>query len=94
MIADIKQRALHRTKIIQGQLRGVEKMIESEEYCMDILTQSLAIQKSLSSLNKLILENHLKTHIPEKFASDSGKDHEAAIQELLELYELNNRRSK
>lgn len=94
MIADIKRRALHRSKIIQGQLKGVEKMIESEEYCMDILTQSLAIQKSLGSLNKLILENHLKTHIPEKFASKSSKDQEAAIQELLDLYELNNRRSK
>jgi len=69
-------------------------MIENEEYCMDILTQSLAIQKSLSSLNKLILENHLKTHIPQKFASKSDQAQQDAIQELLDLYELNNRRSK
>ena len=61
---------------------------------MDILTQSLAIQKSLSSLNKLILENHLKTHISEKFASQSDKKKQEAIEELLGLYELNNRRSK
>lgn len=94
MIADIKQRALHRSKIIQGQIKGVEKMIEKEEYCMDILTQSLAIQKSLSSLNKLILENHIKTHIAEKFAAKSDKQSAEAIVELLELYELNNRRSK
>ncbi len=62
MIADIKKRAIHRTKIIEGQFKGLEKMIEDEKYCMDILTQSLAIQKSLASLNKLILENHLRTH--------------------------------
>lgn len=94
MIADIKRRALHRAKILQGQLKGLEKMIESEDYCMDILTQSLAIQKSLSSLNKLVLENHLKTHIPEKFASPSPKERQAAIDELLGLYELHNRRGK
>jgi DNA-binding FrmR family transcriptional regulator len=94
MITDIKRRALHRSKILQGQLKGLEKMIEQEAYCMDILTQSLAIQKSLSSLNKLILENHLKTHIAEKFGTDSRKIRQEAVDELLSLYELNNRRSK
>ena len=61
MNIDIKRRALHRSKILQGQLKGLEKMIDQEEYCMDIITQSLAIQKSLSSLNKLIVENHIHT---------------------------------
>src|SRR3954451_17157911 len=51
MIADIKKRALHRAHIIEGQLRGVEKMIDDEAYCVDIITQTLAIQKSLRSLN-------------------------------------------
>ncbi|HEX5858781.1 MAG TPA: metal-sensing transcriptional repressor, partial [Microbacterium sp.] len=40
MIDDIKKRALHRTSILEGQLRGLSKMIESEDYCMDIITQS------------------------------------------------------
>ncbi len=69
-------------------------MIEKEEYCMDILTQSLAIQKSLGSLNKLILENHLKTHIKDKFKSANNKKQQEAIGELLNLYELTNIRSK
>ena len=63
MIDDIKKRALHRTRILEGQLRGVEKMIENEDYCVDIITQTLAIQKSLRSLNKLLVENHLRTHV-------------------------------
>ncbi|OZB88754.1 MAG: hypothetical protein B7X41_06500, partial [Microbacterium sp. 14-71-5] len=45
MIEDIKKRALHRTSILEGQLRGVAKMIENEDYCMDIITQSRAIQR-------------------------------------------------
>ena len=94
MIPDIKKRSLHRSRILQGQLKGLEKMIENEEYCMDIITQSLAIQKSLSSLNKLILENHLRTHISEKLASADEKDHAEAIKELLSLYELTLVRSK
>ena len=69
-------------------------MIENEEYCMDILTQSLAIQKSIGSLNKLILENHVRTHIKENLSSNSKKEQEKAVEELLALYELSNVRSK
>lgn len=91
MIDTYKQRAMHRSKILQGQLKGLEKMIENEDYCMDIITQNLAIQKSLSSLNKLVLENHLQTHVREMFKD--GKD-EQALEELLKLYELTNIRGK
>lgn len=93
MIADIKRRALHRSRILQGQMKGLEKKIEKDEYCMDILTQSLAMQKSLASLNKLILENHLKTHVADNIAA-GGKRQAEAIQELLSLYELSNIRGK
>lgn len=94
MISEIKQRALHRAKILEGQMRGVQKMIENEDYCMDILTQNLAIQKSISSLNKLILENHIRTHLKESLSSDMEVDQERAINELLNLYELTNVRGK
>lgn len=93
MIAEIKKRVTHRSKIIEGQFKGLQKMIENEEYCMDILTQSLAIQKSLASLNKLVLENHLRTHIKDMAKSDNN-DQEKMIEELLGLYELNNIRGK
>lgn len=91
MIADIKKRALHRTRILEGQLRGLEKMIENEDYCVDIITQTLAIQKSLGSLNKLLVENHLKTHVIDKF-DEGGTVRENAIDELLKVYELSNNR--
>jgi CsoR family transcriptional regulator, copper-sensing transcriptional repressor len=93
-IQDLKKRAIHRSRIIQGQLKGLEKMIEKEEYCMDILTQSLAIQKSLSSLSKVVLERHLRTHVKENLSSPNEKRQEDAIKELLDLYELTHVRSK
>lgn len=61
---------------------------------MDIITQSLAIQKSLSSLNKLILENHLRTHIRDNLSSGEEKQQTDAINELLGLYELTHVRGK
>ncbi len=91
MIEDIKKRALHRTRILEGQLRGLEKAIENEDYCVDILTQSLAIQKSLGSLNKLMVENHLKTHVTEMF-DEGGAVREQAIAELVKIYELSRNR--
>ncbi len=93
MLLDIKKRALHRSKILQGQLRGVEKMIDNEAYCMDIITQSLAIQKSLASLNKLILENHLRTHVKDMLSSGDETIQSEAISDLLALYELTNLRT-
>ena len=91
MIDDLKKRALHRARILEGQLRGVTKMIESEEYCVDIITQTLAIQKSLRSLNKLLVENHLRTHVTDMF-DEGGERREAAVAELLTVYELQNNR--
>ncbi|MES2169203.1 MAG: metal-sensitive transcriptional regulator [Actinomycetota bacterium] len=91
MIDELKRRALHRTKILEGQMRGLEKMIENEDYCVDIITQSLAIQKSLGSLNKLLVENHLRTHVTDMFAA-GGDQRELAVTELLRVFELTNNR--
>ena len=67
---------------------GLQKKIEEDAYCMDILTQSLAIQKSLASLDKLILQNHLETHIVDMMSSGNEKQRDKALTELLELYKL------
>ena len=93
MIADIKKRALHRSRILQGQLRGLERMIDNEDYCVDIITQSLAVQKSLRSLNKLLVENHLRTHVTDMFEA-GGDEREAAVTELLTVFELTNNRGQ
>ncbi|MEI7420256.1 MAG: metal-sensitive transcriptional regulator, partial [Actinomycetes bacterium] len=68
---------------------------ESEEYCMDIITQSLAIQKSLGSLNKLLVENHLTTHVSHMMGSGSKAKSDKAVEEMLKIFEITqNRQSK
>ena len=94
MTKTTKQRSVHRVKIIEGQLKGMNKMIEEDAYCMDILTQSLALQRSLASLSKLVLEHHIRTHIQFMLSSDDESQREKAFEELSQLYELSNVRGK
>jgi CsoR family transcriptional regulator, copper-sensing transcriptional repressor len=85
----LKKRAIHRAKIIRGQLDGLLKAIEKEEYCPDLLEQSLSIQKSLKSLDAFLLENHLRTHVKHQMRSRS--DSEKAVKELIKIYVLSNK---
>lgn len=79
---EVKKQAGRRINIIKGQLDGLYKMIEEDEYCTDILDQSLAIQNSLKSLDTLILERHLRIHVADQFKSQK----ERAIKELLKVF--------
>lgn len=84
---DTKERIIHRLKIAQGHLKKVLKMIEEDEYCIDVLHQSQAVQKAIKETDNLILENHLKT-----CASDAirkGKNEEA-IAEVMEVFKRKN----
>lgn len=60
-------------------------MVEEEKYCIDIITQSLAIKKALSSIEDLMMENHLGTHVLEQI--NSGNKNKA-IKEILSIYKL------
>ena len=82
----LKNRALHRAKIIRGQLDGLMKAIEKEDYCPVLLEQSLSIQQSLKSLDALLLENHLRSHIKEQLRQRGNDDR--AVRELVKLYTL------
>lgn len=71
-----------RINIIKGQLDGLLRMIESNEYCIDVLAQSSAIQSSLKSLDGVILERHLHIHVSDQFRTQP----EIAIKELLKVF--------
>lgn len=84
---DVKVKAQKRINIIKGQLDGLQRMIEADEYCVDLLNQSLAIQNSLRSLDSVLFERHLETHVSEQFRSDPEK----AISELMTLFKRVNK---
>jgi DNA-binding FrmR family transcriptional regulator len=62
----IKKKILKRLSIIKGQVEGLGKMIENEKYCVDILIQTSAIKNAISSIEREVLKNHLKTHVIEQ----------------------------
>lgn len=70
---------LNRLKRIEGQVRGVEKMVENDAYCVDILTQVSAVTAALNSFNKVLLANHMRTCVAEDIRE--GKDE--TIDELV-----------
>ena len=55
-----KKKLLNRLARIEGQIRGLEKMVEEDRYCMDVLTQSSAISSAMNSFNKEVLINHIR----------------------------------
>lgn len=83
----VKEKAQKRINIIKGQLSGLQKMIEEDEYCIDLLNQSLAIQNSLRSLDSVLLERHLKTHVTAQFKNEEEK----AVTELVTLFKRINK---
>lgn len=77
-----KTNILHRLKIAKGHLEKVMRMVEGDEYCIDVVHQLLAIQSAIKKIDEIVLENHLKTCV-----SDSIKkgDSDEAIKEVMEV---------
>src|SRR5437868_10064790 len=84
MQADKKQ-ILNRLASIEGHLRGIRKMVEDDQYCVEILKQSYAVERALNAFEAALLEGHLASCVPTGFKE--GRDDEM-IRELGELFEL------
>ena len=89
MRKDIKNKTVKRLKIIEGQVRGLQEMVNQEKYCVDIITQTSAVKEALSGVENFILENHLSTHIIHQIKH--GKENQA-VKEILKIYKLAQRK--
>jgi DNA-binding FrmR family transcriptional regulator len=75
-----------RLKKIEGQVKGIQKMIEDNRYCVDILTQLSAVKSALNSLQANILETHLTSCVKETFTLQNENDISEKIDELKKLF--------
>ena len=80
-----KNRIVRRLKLLEGQVRGLQKMIESDTYCIDVITQTSAVKQGLSHVEDLLLENHLGGCILDQVKS--GQTNKAK-KEILKVYKL------
>lgn len=81
-----KQDLLLRLRRVEGQVRGVQKMVEDERYCPDVLMQMSAIHESLRSVERILMKNHLEHCATEALRSGDDKKAQRTYQELTELF--------
>ena len=81
-----KKRLLNRLRRIEGQVRGLQGMVEDERYCPEILTQVAAVQASLRSAAEVLLQDHLRHCVTEALRSGKPEDAEPMYAELTELF--------
>jgi DNA-binding FrmR family transcriptional regulator len=82
-----KKEVLSRLKSVEGHIRGIERMVEEDHYCVDIIQQTIAVKRAIDKINGLILDNHLHTCVTTAIQGDSLSDRERVIHELLEVFE-------
>lgn len=80
-----KSKILRRLNIIEGQIRGLQEMVEKGVYCIDIITQTSAVKNALASIEDVIMENHLNTCVIPQIKEGKGAK---ATNEILEVYRL------
>ena len=86
MLPDAKRDALNRLKTVRGHLDAIIRMVEQDEYCVDVMKQVSAVQASLERVNRLVLRNHLETCFTEAVAEGRA---EAAVSELVDAVKFN-----
>ena len=87
---DAKERNLKRLRRIEGQVRGLQKMVDEDRYCADILTQISSVHEALRSVGRELMRNHLK-HCATAAIQSSGEDAERMYDELVDLMHKHSR---
>lgn len=80
-----KEKLIRRLKIVEGQLRGLQEMVEGDQYCIDIITQTSAVKQALTNIEDALMESHLGSCVIHQIKS--GKEGKAK-EEILKVYRL------
>ncbi len=78
---------LKRLKSVEGHVRGVARMVEQGEYCIDIVHQIQAVQKALQKINGLVLDRHLHTCVSDALRGEDAGKRETVIQEIMNVFQ-------
>ena len=82
-----KEDILRRLKSVEGHVRGIQRMVEEGQYCIDIINQSTAVQAALDKVNAMVLERHLQTCVSRAIRSEDPAERERVIGELLQVFQ-------
>ena len=85
MQADTKPQVLNRLSRIEGQVRGISRMVEDDRYCVDLLTQLQAVRAALTRVESEVLKDHLDLCVMQAMTGDDMAERKAKAGELIEL---------
>ena len=88
---EIKSSNLKRLRRIEGQVRGVQRMVDEERYCADILVQIASVQEALRAVGRALMKNHLKHCAADAIRDKAPGRAETMYEELLNLMEMQSR---
>lgn len=86
MDGQTKAKALGRLRRIEGQVQGIQRMVEEEKSCVDVLLQLAAVQGAVEQVQKLLLGQHLEACVGEAIRSPSSRDRQRKMDELLDVF--------
>ncbi|MFQ5898331.1 MAG: metal-sensitive transcriptional regulator [Candidatus Methylomirabilia bacterium] len=89
---ETRAKALARLRRIEGQVRGIQRMVEDNKYCVDILLQLTAVRGALGQVEKLLLGRHVESCVADAMRSGSELEQQRKIEELLEVFSRVNTR--
>jgi len=81
-----KAKARGRLRRIEGQVQGLQRMIEADAYCVDVLLQISAVQGALEQVQKLLLGRHIESCVTDALRTGSRSERQQKIEELLEVF--------
>ncbi|HMD90569.1 MAG TPA: metal-sensitive transcriptional regulator [Anaerolineaceae bacterium] len=76
-----------RLKNIEGHVRGIERMVEEDAYCIDIIRQIQAVQSALNKISTMVLENHLNSCVINAVRGDDPNERERVLTEVAEIFD-------
>ncbi len=87
MDAKTRKNVLARLRRIEGQVKGIQRMIDEEKYCVDVILQIAAAQAALAKSGKIVLGAHIQTCVVSALSSGSEAERQTKIDELLEVFD-------
>jgi len=82
-----KEEALKRMKSIAGHVKGIERMLENDQYCIDVIKQIQAVEAALSKVSTLLLEGHLHSCVITAIQGEDVRERERVLSEISQVFE-------
>jgi len=83
---DTKVKVLARLRRIEGQVQGIQRMLEEDKYCVDVLLQLSAVQGAVEQVQKIVLGQHIESCVSDAIRSGNARERQRKVGELLEVF--------